>query len=165
MDIHIEFQPCLRAQRGRLLSGTPDRGTAVHAATFIRQRRIVLESELLRNSLKLKLILVHEIFHFAWARLGNRSRQEFSRLLAAEFDSHARGELGESADVRKALLQPRDRLTQSHRWREYVCESFCDSAAWLYSGIRDHPDFKLGSRWCSRRRDYLLATFEVPRAC
>jgi len=36
------------------------------------------------------------------------------------------GELGWSAESRKQALRAAERLRRSRRWREYVCESFCD---------------------------------------
>ena len=100
--LYIRCLPQLTAHRGKLLSGDAQSGTPVHAASFIRRREIVLETELLKKP-DLPLILVHEIFHFVWARLGNRKRAEYSALLAEERQRNARGELGESAEVRKQL--------------------------------------------------------------
>jgi hypothetical protein len=37
-------------------------------------------------------------------------------------------------------------------WREYCCESFCDTAAWLYSGVQVHSEFTLAGRYRHRRR-------------
>ena len=53
----------------------------------------------------LRLILIHEVFHFVWVRLDNGSRREFARVLRKEIKAGARGELGESAAVRKATLR------------------------------------------------------------
>jgi hypothetical protein len=141
----LSFQSELTSHRGSLLSGQPLRGTAVYAASFIRERRIVLEEKLLRQKRLFRLILVHELFHFVWARLGNEKRNGFSQLLATEYKARARGELGESAQVRKDLLKITD------CWRDYVCESFCDTAAWLYAGVRKHESFTLAKRWQVRR--------------
>jgi hypothetical protein len=90
--ISIRILPRLTAHRGKLLSGSPQRGVPVHAATFIRRREIVLETELTRKPGDLRLITVHEIFHFAWARLGNSSRRTWTELLEAEAAARARGE-------------------------------------------------------------------------
>src|SRR4051795_5901008 len=81
--IFVDILPQLTASRGKLLSGQPI-GTAVHAASFIRDRSITLESAILSRPNTAKLIFVHEVFHFAWARLSNGRRQEFSDLLANE---------------------------------------------------------------------------------
>jgi hypothetical protein len=152
--ISISAQQRLTAHRGKLLSCS-QHGTPVHAASFIRKRRIVLESELLRQPRKLRLILVHEIFHFVWARLGNATRQSFGSILERERQSGARGELGESAAAKKALGS----------WKDYVCESFCDTAAWMYAGVNRHSDFTLAARWRNQRRAWFECSFEKPRRC
>jgi hypothetical protein len=144
-----------------LLSGSPGQGTPVHAACFIRERRIVLEQRLLRYSRLLRLILIHEIFHFVWARLGNRKRAEFSRLLEREFFSGARGELGESASVKKVGKPMRG----TRAWSDYVCESFCDTAAFVYSGLRTHAVFTLANRWANRRRSWFETSFKAGCRC
>jgi hypothetical protein len=131
----------LKAHRGRLLSGLDQPGKPVHAASFIRRREIVLETELLARPRKLKLILIHEIFHFVWARLGNHRRAGFTALIQAERDARARGELGESAQAAK-----------HGDLKNYICESFCDTAAWLYSGVKNCPDFTLSARWRKKRQ-------------
>ncbi len=159
-DLSITADPNLTYYRGRLLSGFPNLGTAIYAAAFIRQRRIVLESALLRQPQTLRLILTHEVFHFVWARLGNKARREFAALLRRELTSGARGELGESSGVRKAALTSTDHLRgSSMRWREYVCESFCDTAAWFYSVETDRADFTLSRRWMTIRRRWFAAQF------
>ncbi len=69
--IWLSVKPQLTAHRGKLLSKTPGKGVAVHAASFIRLRRIVVAEELLSTSDIFRLIVAHELFHFAWVRLGN----------------------------------------------------------------------------------------------
>ena len=114
----------------------------------------------------LRLILVHEIFHFVWARLGNAARREFEALLLQELKAHARGELGESAAAHKAKLPIEHRLTSiSKPWRDYVCESFCDTAAWLYGRTRENSEFTLAKRWGAIRRRWFDSTFAIPRKC
>ena len=154
----------MTAYRGRLLSAQPQTGTPVYAAAFIRERRIVLERELLSKPAKLRLILVHELFHFVWARLGNTVRRQFSDLLRNEVRAGARGELGESAGVQKARLKSSTRDVSPSLWRNYICESFCDSAAWFYTGIA-FADSRLAGRWRDRRRRWLRSTFDRIRAC
>ncbi len=155
--ISISAKPQLTAHRGKLLSGQPDRGTAVHAATFIRLRRIVLEKELLVSSDALRLILAHELFHFAWVRLGNPLRRSYGDLLEEERRAGARGELGESADVRKRLLPA--------RWRDYVCESFCDTAAWFYFPETADSCRSLAARWRRRREQWCRTHFAGTISC
>lgn len=152
--ISISAQPSLTAHRGKLQSRS-HRGTPVHAASFIRKRRIVLETELLRDARSLRLIVVHEIFHFVWPRLGNGLRRKFAELLAEERRRHARGELGESSAAKKKLGS----------WRDYVCESFCDTAAWMYAGVESHPEFTLCDQWRNPRRAWFECTFERVRGC
>jgi hypothetical protein len=147
--ISIKILPRLTAHRGKLLSGSPHRGVSVHAATFIRRREIVLETELTRKPGDLRLITVHEIFHFAWARLGNPARRAWTKLLEAEAAARARGELGESSSVKKSPACTGD----------YVCESFCDTAAWLYAGVRRSRHFTLAERWRAPRRAWFEEAF------
>ncbi len=147
----MEFLPALTTHRGELLSARPDLGNAVYAATFIPQRRIVLEQELLADATRLRLILTHEILHFAWLRLGNVLRREYQNLLVSECARRARGELGESAAVAKENIAESDWISNSRAWRYYACESFCDTGAWLLSGLGTHPSFRLAKRWRDRR--------------
>src|SRR4026209_946003 len=113
-------------------------GEPAHAATFLRERRIVPETQLRRSRREFSRILVHELFHFVWLRLGNAKRRRYEDLLAAEIRKGVRGELGWSAEWRKLRLRARDWNRRTRRWREYCCESFCDTAAWLYAGIGGH---------------------------
>jgi hypothetical protein len=159
--IYVRTLPQLTASRGRLLSRRLETGTAVHAASFIRERCIVLDSVLRRSPEMLRLMLIHEIFHFVWARLGNPKRNEFARLLEREFAARAKGELGESAQVRKSN-HPRP---GTRAWREYVCESFCDTAAFLCTRLETHPAGTLGNRWTTLRRAWFESTFSVRRRC
>jgi hypothetical protein len=165
--ICVSARPKLTAYRGRLLSADPrKRGTAVHAASFLRKREIVLESELLARKSDLRLILVHEIFHFVWLRLGNPKRRAFRALLEREMKQRARGELGESAEVHKlAVSSFCNQPSSSGRWRDYVCESFCDSAAWLYAGVKSNSSWTLAVRWQRKRKQWFQDVFAVPRAC
>src|SRR5690242_9615817 len=106
----------------------------IHAGALLRKRRILIETSLGRSRVEFSRIFVHELFHFAWLRLGNPRRRSFESLLAREIAARAPGELGWSAEWRKAKLTAAHRRRRTRRWREYVCESFCDSAAWLFSG-------------------------------
>lgn len=148
--IRIEFRPCLRASRGKLRSGDGG-GIEVHAGTFLRERRVVLDSELTERPIELARILIHELYHFVWIRLGNRVRRSYEELLAGEIRQGERGELGWSAEHRKNSLRERDWNGRTRRWREYACESFCDTAAWLAAGGR-HPEFTLGRECKAKRR-------------
>jgi hypothetical protein len=154
--IYVRALPQLTAHRGKLLSAQAKRGTPVHAASFIRRREIVLETELLSKP-ALRLIVVHEVFHFVWARLSNAVRASFTALLAEEFSGKARGELGESAAVKKESAG-------GFLTRDYVCESFCDTAAWLYAP-RSKRNGTLGQRWRVRREAWFAETFAGSLRC
>jgi hypothetical protein len=158
--VTLRFLPALTADRRRLYSNRK-RGEPVHAASYIRKRRIVLDRELARQPSELARILVHELFHFAWVRLGNPARRSYETLVREEWRQRARGELGWSAESRKLALgkhSPGGR--HSLDWREYICESFCDTAAFLYSGVRRHPEYTLAARHRARRAEWFRAVFE-----
>jgi len=150
-SVEVTFRSSLSAWRGRLLTGQ-SKGRPVHAATFLRQRRIVLDCALLEDPVELSRILAHELFHFAWIRLGNPCRRSWEALLLAEFQARARGELGWSAEHRKRILTSSDQRHRTIRWREYICESFCDSAACFQAGVRSHAEFTLAPRFLRIRR-------------
>jgi hypothetical protein len=157
--VDLRFLPELTADRRRLYSNRP-RGQPVYAGSFIRKRRIVLDRELESQPRELARILVHELFHFAWVRLGNPARRSDEVLVRAEWTQRARGELGWSAESRKRMLLKRSsRPAVSAAWREYLCESFCDTAAWIYSGIRRHPEYTLAARHRDRRAQWFRAVF------
>jgi hypothetical protein len=120
-------------------------GDPAHAATFLRQRRMVIEEALMADADDFARIFVHELFHFAWLRLGNAKRKSYERVIAGELQRGLRGELGWSAEWRKKKLDRRDWKERTRRWREYCCESFCDTAAWRYAGVSKHQEFTLES--------------------
>jgi hypothetical protein len=161
--IALKFQPELTACRGKLLSGRPERGRAVHAASFLIERQIVLERRLLSEKDELRLILTHELFHFIWRKLGNRRRAEYESLVEEEHRNRARGELGESSGVAQEVLTDEDRALRSKRWKNYVCESFCDTGAWLYAGVARNEHFRLAEKWKQMRARWLasLSGFRV----
>lgn len=159
--IRVRLASGLRTCRGRLISGGR-RGTEVHAGSFLRKRQIVLRSELLGQPAEFARIVLHEVFHFAWLRAGNPLRRSWEALLEGELRRHARGELGWSADGRKRRLGSRDCAARSRRWREYACESFCDSAAWLLGGARVHEEFTLARRFRQGRRLWFQALLSRP---
>ena len=142
----------IRLERSR---GLRDRRGEVHAAASLRRRHMVFDC----TRKEFPRIFVHELFHFVWLRAGNPARLAYEELVAGEFREGARGELGWSAQWRKNALAPGDLAARHRRWREYCCESFCDSAAWLYSGVRRHAEFTLAARFRDRRRAWFLETF------
>jgi len=158
LPIEIAFLPAPREHRGKLLSGNTASGREVHAGSFLRQRRIVLDAALKKQPRELARILTHELFHFAWLRLGNPTRRSYEDLLRRECEDRVKGELGWSAERAKARLTPGDSVRRTRRWRQYVCESFCDSGAWLFAGARRHPEFTLPSAARSARRGWFEQT-------
>jgi hypothetical protein len=155
ISLSVSFQPELTVHNGKLLSGSPQKGSPVYAASFVRKRKIVLTTDLLTDPPMLRLILVHEVFHFIWPRLSNAIRKEFGELLRAELEGHARGALGESSGVKKQVWS-----RSAAAWKDYACESFCDTAAWLFAGVRRHQSFRLAKVWRTRRAFWFHNTFE-----
>ncbi len=137
----------------------------LHAASFLPQRRVVVDPALLSKPRELARILYHEVFHFVWARLGNPLRQSYEEVLGQEWVEGARGELGWPSEQRKrALRGGRSRRPAGRPWREYVCESFCDSAAWFCLGGRpEHEEWTLKPRFRRRRQRWFLAADLLPR--
>jgi hypothetical protein len=133
--------------------GLRDRRGAVHAGSFLRERRIAFDC----TRAEFPRIFIHEVAHFVWLRLGNALRRSFEDVVRAEIAGRAKGELGWSAEWRKLALTSADAERRTRRWREYCCESFCDTAGWLYSGIGRHEEFTLGQAGRSGRRRW----FEV----
>jgi hypothetical protein len=154
-SISVSFLPELSAGSRKLYSKRTV-GQPVYAGTFIRKRKIVFDGELEHKPREMARILTHELFHFAWVRLGNPARRSFAELLREEWKGHARGELGWSAESRKLELP---RRPQDAKWRAYVCESFCDSAASIYSGVQRHDEFTLSKRHRTRRAEWFRRTF------
>jgi len=149
--VRIHFEPQLRAARGKLVSGGKP-GLPVHAGSFIRERKIILDSELLVHAPELMRILTHELFHFVWRRLDNATRQSWDALARGQLGWP--GELGWSAEWRKQSLKSADSASGTRRWREYLCESFCDSAAWYFSGRQRHPEYTLPTKLRRGRRQW-----------
>ena len=119
---------------------TPARGPA-HAASFIPQRYLLLAQSLFSRSGELGRILYHELCHFLWPRLGT-GRRFYEAAITRETQAGITGELGYSAAAAKeALTGAQGQATtaasaaparaRERRWRHYLCESFCDTGAWL----------------------------------
>ena len=132
-------------------------GEAVHAGADIRKRVIALDPALAEDPDELARILIHEIFHFAWVRLGNVRRKQYAAIIARELTRGARGELGWSSEYRKANCRA-DSLAVC-QWSEYICESFCDTAAWRYAGLPDHDEFTLPKRYREARERWFSESF------
>jgi len=150
--IRVQFHPALTIIGGKLHSGRKA-GTEVHAASYLTERRLVLDSELLCYPSELRRILLHELFHFVWRRLGNPKRSAWEEVLRRECKDKAKGELGWSAEWRKDAMRPADVKNRTLRWRQYACESFCDTAAWLWGP--PHAEHTLAARFRNRRKLWL----------
>lgn len=155
--LRVEWARGLRNVHGRLHVGG-ERGLEVHAASFVRERRMVLDEALRLDPCELSRIVVHELFHFAWVRLSNQDRRAWKQLLLLEFDRHARGELGWSAESRKGAIRSTATVTPGRAWNEYSCESFCDTAAWIYATGGEHEEFTLAKRYREIRRAWFQET-------
>jgi hypothetical protein len=152
--IKVCFKPALTAHAGKLLSGS-EKGTAVHAASFLRTREIVLEDRLLKTPKRLCRIFAHEVFHFVWLRIGNQKRRSYELLLQAEVRRGARGELGWSAESLKQDLTPYDCVARTSKWRQYACESFCDTAGWAFGSNRKYAEMTLAKSFRNLRLRWL----------
>jgi hypothetical protein len=129
-----------------------------HAGSFLRERSIGFNCP----APEFPRICIHELFHFVWLRLGNPRRRSYEEILRKEWAAGARGELGWSAEWRKEKLTARDVRVRSRFWLEYCCESFCDTAAWMYAGVRDHEEFTLAGRYRFRRRAWFMGITRLP---
>jgi hypothetical protein len=139
--------------------GLRDRRGPVHAGAFLHQRRIAFDCTIR----EFRRIFAHELFHFVWWRAGNPARRSYEQLLEAEGRHGAAGELGWSAEWRKEALSQADIIGRSRRWREYCCESFCDTAAWLFAAVGRHPEFTLDVRFRPARRAWFRAFLKLGR--
>jgi hypothetical protein len=132
-------------------------GNAADAATYIRERVIVLDRELAGDDHR--RVLCHELFHFVWVRLGNPRRLAWETLLAEEWNARARGETGWSAEWRKKKLSASDVADRTRKWREYCCESFCDTAAWLFAS--NESELTLSRKWRVGRKTWFARHIEA----
>jgi hypothetical protein len=129
------------------------------AASSIPDRVIHLDASVLAHCGEFERILVHELFHFCWVRLSNARRRAWEQVLTRELAARKRGELGWSAEWRKNALRPIDLRRRTPRWRRYACESFCDTAAWMYCGLRVHDEFTLPASARAVRRRWFTTQF------
>jgi hypothetical protein len=108
----------------------------VHATSFIPQGYLLLGEELFAWAGELGRILFHELCHFLWPRLG-KGRELYEAAIMSEVREGVRGEMGFSAAESRESLPGRltdlRRLTPAarQRWRYYLCESFCDTGAYV----------------------------------
>ncbi len=147
-----------------------------HAVSFIPERYVVLDAALFHRRVELGRILYHELCHFLCPRLGNPSREKFAALLVREFRQGIAGELGYSAEWRKANLTAggkgkRRKDFLGRPWREYVCESFCDTGSFVLldrERRRNHSEYTLSGmardRRCSRWSQLVFGRGEASSA-
>jgi hypothetical protein len=133
------------------------------AGASIPGRLILLDAAVLARRGEFERILIHEVFHFAWVRLSNQTRVAWERVLAHEIRDEVKGELGWSAEWRKESLTRADARLRTPKWRRYSCESFCDSAAWVFAGLRAHDEFTLGAASRGVRRRWFTEQFSESR--
>ncbi len=133
------------------------------AGASIPQRLILLDPAVLARRGEFERILIHELFHFAWVRLSNQRRAAWEHLLASEMRKHVKGELGWSAEWRKEILTLADPRLRTPKWRRYACESFCDTAAWMFAGLSAHDEFTLAAAARPPRRHWFRQQFPVAR--
>jgi len=129
------------------------------AGASIPRRLILLDAAVLARRGEFERILIHELFHFVWVRLSNQQRVAWEQVLAGELRERVRGELGWSAEWRKEALTRADSRLRTPRWRRYACESFCDSAAWTFAGLRAHDEFTLAALPRRLRRRWFVEQF------
>lgn len=126
------------------------------AGTFLLKRKIVLDNELLDTPRELDRIFVHEVFHFVWYRLGAPRRAAYEELLRSEMRRGARGELGWSAESMKHHLTAADIALRTRKWRDYLCESFCDTAGWAFGSSGRYSEMTLAPSFREKRRAWLV---------
>lgn len=133
------------------------------AGASIPQRLILLDAAVLLRRGEFERILIHELFHFAWVRLSNQKRVAWEQVLAGELRERVKGELGWSAEWRKEVLTRVDPRLRTPKWRRYACESFCDSAAWIFAGLPAHDEFTLAATSRRLRRRWFTEQFTASR--
>ncbi|HYO82281.1 MAG TPA: hypothetical protein VES20_12830 [Bryobacteraceae bacterium] len=154
--IRVRYRPRLTAWRGQLLSKS-HKGDAVYAGCFLRKRQITLDASMLRTPRVLERIFIHEVFHFVWSKLDQATRRSWDALIRAEVKSSVRGELAWSAESMKNRVTAADMQQRSRRWKDYLCESFCDTAAWYFGTVRRYAENTLDRDTRDQRRAWVLA--------
>ena len=87
-------------------------------------------------------------------------RRDWELVLSHEFSQHSSGELGWSAEWRKHKLTASEVRSRGRAWRLYACESFCDTAAWRFSGLEAHDEFTLARTFRRIRREWFARSIE-----
>ena len=133
------------------------------AGASIPRRLILLDAAVLARRGEFERILIHELFHFVWVRFSNHQRVAWEQVLAGEMRARVQGELGWSAEWRKQTLTLADARLRTPKWRRYACESFCDSAAWMFAGLHAHDEFTLEAASRRQRRGWFAEQFPASR--
>ena len=144
-------------------------GNHLHAVSYIPQRYVVLQRDLFRRRVELGRIFYHELCHFLWPRLGNPRRRSYEAVLRQEVREGTRGELGYSAQWRKEQLRAngnssRRKAGRRERWRDYVCESFCDTGSFVLLGPErraNHSEYTLSRAARQHRRRWVALVLGV----
>ena len=55
----------------------------------------------------------------------------------------------------KANLTGEDRRLRTRRWRDYVCESFCDTAGWYFGSAKRYSEMTLSRDERAERRRWV----------
>jgi hypothetical protein len=142
----IRFASRLRAHRGKLEFG-PGPGDEVFAASFLTRREIVFDEALLQHAPEFLNIFAHELYHFVWRKLANADRVAWEQLLKAEKRPIHAG-LSSRVAYERHCDQP-----NAKKWKHYLCEAFCDSAAALTTPqIKVSPKRRAWLEALSKRR-------------
>jgi hypothetical protein len=154
----------LTAYKGKLLSRS-QKGNSVYAGCLLRKRKITLDDSLLRTPGVWERIFAHEVAHFIWSRMHPELRQSYEQMIREELRKGAPGELGWSSESIKLRLIRADLLKCSSRWRNYLCESFCDTTGWMFSRARRYAELTLPAAFRERRRDWCASHVDGQEFC
>ena len=121
-------------------------GEPAHAASFIPRKYLLLSPSLFSRPGELGRILYHELCHFLWPR-APKTRAAWEAHVTREIAAGTAGEMGYSAESAKTRFfeawprarrlgrigAPRTGWQPARRpeWRHYLCESFCDTGAYV----------------------------------
>ena len=112
---------------------------------------------MLRTPRVLERIFVHEVFHFVWSKLNHATRRSWDSLIRAEMENGVRGEFAWSAELAKQRVTPDSMANHTRRWKDYLCESFCDTAAYCFGNTLPHSEMTLDSFTRRSRRAWVSA--------
>ena len=129
----------------------------------------MLDQELQRQPRELARILVHELFHFAWVRLGNPARRSYEALVREEWKQRARGELGWSAESRKRVLLKSSPIVASKPitpspGATTFAKVFATPPPGSTRECARHPEYTLAARHRNRRAEWFRGCVSGERA-